>query len=135
MPRSRFQRWLLVHLGVFALIGQLLLPAVHAQTMAVRSGDPLLAAFCGEVAPQRLQALQQQLAASLQADAAKSDHPLKAGCPLCAGLHAASLAAPPAPAFAFAVLARHETPAVPARPAASHAQLRLPPQQAPPLFS
>lgn len=97
VPRSLAHRWLLVYLGVFALIGQLMLPTVHAQNLAQRSGNPLYAAFCGEVAPQRLGALQQQLAASLRQDdaaAAQSQHPLKAGCPICASLHAAQPVAP-----------------------------------------
>lgn len=97
VPRSLRHRWLLVYLGVFALIGQLMLPTVHAQNLAQRSGNPLFAAFCGEVAPQRLAALQQQLRASLQRgdEASQSHRLLKAACPVCASLQTAQLATPP----------------------------------------
>jgi hypothetical protein len=136
MPRSRVQHWLLVYFGVFALIGQLMLPTLHAQNRAQHSGNPLYAAFCGEVAPQRLGALQQQLAASLQqTDAAQgSQHAAAAGCPLCVSLHAAQLAVSP-----VIDLPRLRTTGAPLPVVASadiplHAT-RPPPSRGPPLYS
>jgi hypothetical protein len=136
MPRSSVQRWLLVYLGVFALIGQLMLPAVHAQNLAQRSGNPLYAAFCGEVAPQRLAALQQQLAASLQQDdaAQNAQHPAKAGCPLCASLHAAQLAVSPAIDLPLLRTTIAPPPAVTVAGITPHST-RLPPSRGPPRYS
>ncbi len=98
VPRSLRCRWLLVSLGVLALIGQLLLPRVHAQAVAGNAANPLLAAFCGEVAPQRLGALRQQLRSSLQRsdDAAAAAKTLKSACDLCLSLHGAALLPPAA---------------------------------------
>lgn len=138
VPRSLRHRWLIVYLGVFALIGQLLLPTLHAQAMAQRMSNPLYAAFCGEVAPQRLGALQAQLQASLQRDdedAARNDHPLKSGCPLCAGLHAAQLVTPSTvglpPLLRMASIGHVVSDVARITPVRVH----LPPSQGPPKFS
>lgn len=138
VPRSLRHRWLLVYLGVFALIGQLMLPAVHAQNLAQRSGNPLYAAFCGEVAPQRLGALQQQLAASLQQDdaaAAQSQHSLKAGCPICASLHAAQLAVSPIIGLPLLLRTSIAAPTVIAIARVISRSTRPPPSQGPPQYS
>lgn len=137
MPRSLHHRWLLVYLGVFALISQLLLPTIHAQGLASRTGNPLFAAFCGEVAPQRLAALQQKLEASLQRsdEQAGNGHWPKSGCPLCASLHAAQLLTPVLPALpplrrgaSFVSLAR-------TMQRVAHALVWLPPLRGPPRYS
>ncbi|NGY05553.1 DUF2946 family protein [Solimonas terrae] len=138
MPRSLAHRWLLVYLGVFALIGQLMLPTVHAQNLAQRSGNPLYAAFCGEVAPQRLAVLRQQLAVSPQqadTDVSQSQHPLKAGCPICASLHAAQLAV--SPVIELPLLLRSSIVVLPLAAVATviPRATRPPPSQGPPQSS
>lgn len=138
VPRSLAHRWLIVYLGVFALIGQLMLPTVHAQNLAQRSGNPLYAAFCGEVAPQRLGALQQQLAASLQQDdatAAQSQHPLKAACPICASLHAAQLAMSPVIGLPLLLRSSITTPTIVAIVRPISRPTLPPPSQGPPQYS
>nr|WP_277346219.1 DUF2946 family protein [Solimonas marina] len=128
----------MTYLGVFALIGQLLLPSIHAQSLAQRMGNPLYAAFCGEVAPQRLAALQRQLHTSLQQSderAATQQPQMKAGCPLCGTIHAGQFAVPSI--FALPLLPRAAAPAHVLAGAIRRARARLwlPPPRGPPIHS
>lgn len=136
VPRSLRHRWLLVYLGVFALIGQLMLPTVHAQNLAQRSGNSLFAAFCGEVAPQRLAALQQQLQANLQhGDEASQSHLLQAACPVCASLHAAQLATPPVVVLPAMLAGSIPTPVLAVVTRVAPWRILLPPLRGPPKIS
>lgn len=141
MPAAMSRRFhcLSVFLSVFALIGQLLLPVVHAQARVQHGGDALLYAYCGEVAPQVAAALRQQLAGSAAAADFDRQQPVSSDlrladltCSSCASVHAAQLASAPPAGIALS-LRRVEAPAAPAALAyaVSH-QLRLPPAQAPP---
>lgn len=91
MIQALRHRQLPAALAILALLAQLILPLLHAQDMAQRSGNPLLYAFCGTSAsalsnlpaPDPLDA--RTLTQSKMADAP---------CALCAGLHAPTAAAP-----------------------------------------
>lgn len=130
---------LAVALSILALLGQLLLPTVHAQSAAQRSGDPLLYAFCGQVTAQVAETLRAQLDASPAAqggDHGDRDAALASlSCPACAGLQAAQLPAsvPAGPVLHRAALPRAERSI--SQTLVDDTQLRLPPAQAPPSLS
>lgn len=131
--RAARHRSLFLMLSLAALLGQLLLPSVHLQAQLRRGADPLLAAFCGEVAPARLAALRQQLAANPRqhGETGIATAHLLSACPLCAALHAAALPSPdrqhvPA-AGAASPVAR-----VTAMAASRAVRLRRPPPRGPP---
>lgn len=77
--------------AVLALLAQLILPLLHAQDMAQRSGNPLLYAFCGTPASVLSQVpVPDSLDARILTQSKMADAP----CALCASLHAPAAAAP-----------------------------------------
>lgn len=81
-------------LGLLALIGQLLLPLLHAQQWAERAGDGRLAIFCGELSPALLAKLVDspvpEILKQFQGNHGKS---ARLACALCAPVHGGHLAA------------------------------------------
>lgn len=96
MNKARRQRKSFALIGVFALLCQLLLPALHAQAWASQNGDPMLVAFCGEVSPAFSQRYRETLPVELQRKLESAPHGLdKLSCSLCGAVHAAHLAGSP----------------------------------------
>lgn len=91
----RRARLLFVWLGIFAVLGQLVLPSAHAQNWAQRSGNPLLVAFCGQVSPafaqQYLEVAPPELLAQIRQQQQAGDVPLD--CELCTAMHGVQLSA------------------------------------------
>ncbi|MDD3763819.1 MAG: DUF2946 family protein [Nevskiales bacterium] len=132
----RRPRWTAALLSLL-LLGQLLLPGVHAQNWARDRGDARLYAFCGVLTP----ALASQLRAVLPAELATrgspttGDHPAgqNGGCSLCSVVHGGHLdAAPPSVALALpagaAFVAVDASIAVPSLRRQHRPQPRAPPQ-------
>lgn len=129
------QRWIFSLLCCLALVGQLLLPTLHAQTWARQNGDPLLFAICGQVNPALLAEMRRvtppEVARKLQQDHATQ---AAADCTLCLSVHGV----PPLASVAVATPGTDST-STPAAPTAVVAaftpQLRLPPSRGPPSLS
>lgn len=128
-------RWIFALLCCLALVGQLLLPTLHAQTWARQNGDPLLFAICGQVNPALLGEMRRvtppEVARKLQ-----QDHPADAtaDCTLCLSVHGSS----PLCTATIALPERDATftpPASRATIARLAQQLRLPPSRGPPTYS
>lgn len=122
-------------LSCLAILGQLLLPTLHAQTLARQNGDPLLFAICGQVNPALLAEMRRvtppEVARKLQQDHAAES---TADCALCLSVHGGvplggSVVSVSDPATAFAA------PTSPVTAVASTPQLRLPPSRGPPSLS
>lgn len=119
--------------AILALIAQLLLPILHAQSLAQRSGTPLLYAYCGEHPALLVQQLRKQLAPADLQQAHRSDLGTLS-CSLCASLHGSTLAGPPG-----LMPLLHGLASLPDAPAAVIVQalvrlVVLPPMRAPPVL-
>lgn len=137
----RHRHRLLVVLSVIALIGQLLLPAVHAQSRVRNGADPLLYAYCGEVSSQVAAALRQQLAQSAAAadfagpQEARDPRASGLSCDACASVHAAQLGTAGPTGIGLPSPTVERPLALASLSHAAPRQLRLPPAQAPPRFT
>jgi hypothetical protein len=129
-------RLLTTLVSVLALLGQLLLPAAHAQSWARANGDPLLVAFCGQASQAVVEKLRlsapPELLARLKTDQARLS---KASCKLCLSSHGHDLAA--VSSIEFRVLRPSPSPDADADlPASPSVRLvLLPPLRAPPAVS
>lgn len=111
MIRQR-QRVAFVCLSIYILLGQLLLPNVHAQTWAQRGGSPLLYAICGQMSPGLLEQFRQVAPQELLQAMGSDEVPAQLPCDLCPAVHGVSLAGgDPLPVFG----------GLPAKAAVSHA--------------
>lgn len=88
--RGKRQQWIFVLISAIALVGQMLLPIAHAQSMAQQGGNPLLYAFCGKVSPalaeQFLAVAPPELLQALDASQHQQQKPVSS-CELCALVH------------------------------------------------
>ena len=122
-------------LGCLALLGQLLLPTLHAQSWARQNADPLLYAICGRINPALLSQLRSvtppEVLQKLQQDHAANPAP---ACDLCLSVHGhvlgSSGVASPASTFTVAV-----APLVADTAAPITRHLRRPPSRGPPSAS
>jgi hypothetical protein len=91
MIRQR-QRVAFVCLSIYILLGQLLLPNVHAQTWAQRGGNPLLYAICGQMSPGLVEQFRQVAPPELLGSLTPDQLPAQLPCDLCPAVHGVSLA-------------------------------------------
>ncbi|MEQ1438862.1 DUF2946 family protein [Fontimonas sp. SYSU GA230001] len=132
MKPARRHRPLVALLGGLAILGQLLLPTLHAQAWARQRGDPLLYAICGNINPALLREMRRvtphEVLRKLQQDRAPQS---AADCTLCLTVHGGA----PLASVAVAVAAAGTDAAAPipiAPVPASAPHLRLPPSRGPP---
>ncbi len=128
----------MILISVIALIGQLLLPAAHAQAWAQQNGNPLLYAFCGKVSPQLaeqfLATAPPELLRAFQLKQAPQQAQFTA-CDLCVSAQAGQLLLPASPPTLQLEQAQQARVDHALSPAPAVRLVRLPQLRGPPLIS